>query len=110
CGSVYVVPSVALQKANVLPLLLTLVQLTVPCQWDTSIPWIAKSVPAARAYTPAPRPAAPATPAAAVRNLRREMAMSLRLRTRPWEMDRGELRQTSGRSVGPSSEADSCDC
>src|SRR5262245_7680669 len=41
CGSVYVVPSVALQKANVLPLFLTLVQLTVPCQWDTSIPWIA---------------------------------------------------------------------
>src|SRR5262245_7683357 len=40
-GSVYVVPSVALQKANFFPLFLTLVQLIDPCQCEMSIPWMA---------------------------------------------------------------------
>ena len=61
--SVNVVPSVALQNANVVPLFFTLVQLMLPCQWDTSIPWMAKSVPltasAAAAVPSTPAPAAP---------------------------------------------------
>ena len=38
CGSVYDVPSVAFMKANCTPALSTLLQFTVPCQCETSMP------------------------------------------------------------------------